>query len=155
VKLTWKQQRTWSPFMRVINGATLIEATGCWQVARVGSAGYGMVSLGNWPLLAHRVTYEALVGSIPDGLDLDHLCRNRGCCNPEHLEPVTKAENLLRGEGVCAKNARKTHCSRGHEFTPENTIVRPNGRACRLCKTASNARFWERRAELRRTHASE
>ncbi len=84
--------------------------------------------------LAHRVVYEAWVGAIPEGLQLDHLCRNHACVNPDHLEPVTQRENLLRGDTITARNAAKTHCLRGHEFTSDNTYVRPGGkRNCRTC----------------------
>jgi hypothetical protein len=83
------------------------------------------------------VAYELAIGPIPEGLTIDHLCRNRGCVNPAHLEAVTNRTNLLRGDGIAALNARKTHCKRGHEFTPENTYVwREGTRACRACHTA-------------------
>jgi hypothetical protein len=79
--------------------------------------------------LAHRVIYEYLVGPIPDGLSIDHLCRVRHCVNPAHLEPVTHRENVLRGQAPTAVNGRKTRCKRGHEF---NRTVR-NGRRCYTC----------------------
>lgn len=83
---------------------------------------------------AHRVAYELMVGPIPNGLQVDHLCRVRLCVNPDHLEAVTQTENVLRGVSFAAVNADKTHCSRGHEFTPENTYRRPSGnRDCRAC----------------------
>jgi len=85
---------------------------------------------------AHRIVYVALAGPIPDGLDLDHLCRNRLCCNPEHLEPVSRRANTLRGEGPAAVNAKKTHCPRGHELTEDNLIpanLKQGGRACLAC----------------------
>lgn len=92
---------------------------------------------GDSPIPAHRYGYEQLVGPIPDGLVLDHLCRNRGCVNPDHLQPVTQQENTLRGFGPAAMLAARTHCDKGHEFTPENTTPRANGgRLCRQCERA-------------------
>jgi 5-methylcytosine-specific restriction endonuclease McrA len=87
---------------------------------------------------AHRIAYELLIGPIPEGLTLDHVedrCSSRLCCNPAHLEPVTRGENNLRGNSPAAKNARKTHCDQGHEFTPENTYITPGSgkRRCRVC----------------------
>lgn len=83
--------------------------------------------------VAHRVAYEWLVGTIPMGLDLDHLCRVRHCVNPKHLEPVSRRTNLLRGIGPSAINAKKTSCPRGHEYTEANTYSRLNRRQCRAC----------------------
>ena len=109
--------------------------TGCWVwTAYRDRDGYGVVSdTSNRGRRAHRAVYELHVGPIPEGLQLDHLCRNTGCVNPAHLEPVTCRVNLLRGDTVNARNAQKTHCKRGHEFTPENTGRQPRGRYCRTC----------------------
>ncbi len=83
---------------------------------------------------AHRAFYEHHVGPIPAGLTLDHLCRNRRCVNPQHLEPVTRGANVLRGDTLPARNATKTHCPRGHEYDAANThINRQGGRVCRTC----------------------
>lgn len=114
---------------------------GCWIWLGAHTDGYGMWWSRelNRCVLAHRVAYELLVGPIPDGLQLDHLCRVRDCVNPEHLEVVTSRENTLRSPiAPAAVNARKTHCPRGHEYTPENIIWKrnPTGRGCRECDKA-------------------
>ena len=84
---------------------------------------------------AYRVIYEWLVGPIPEGLVLDHLCGNTRCVRPDHLEPVTHRVNILRGDSASARHARQTHCKRGHEFTHGNTYVDTRGaRRCRACK---------------------
>lgn len=92
---------------------------------------------------SHRWLYERWVGPIPDGLVIDHLCRNPPCCNPAHLEPVTSAENTRRGL-TGQYWAAKTHCPQGHEYTEENTYISPGrggtGRCCRICKAESNRR---------------
>lgn len=82
----------------------------------------------------HRVAYEDKYGTIPEGMVLDHLCRNRACINPDHLEVVTQRENIMRGVGVAAKNAQKTHCKRGHEFTGNNLYRYKGKRMCRQCR---------------------
>ena len=104
-----------------------------WTAWRIKN-GYGRIQLtSRKPALAHRAVYEILVGPIPEGLTLDHLCRNRACVNPSHLEPVTMRENALRGIGPTAINARKTHCPKGHPF-----IQRGRQRICVQCRKAQN-----------------
>jgi hypothetical protein len=89
--------------------------------------------------MAHRWAYHHLVAPVSADLEIDHLCRNRGCVNPAHLEPVTSRENKLRGYGAAAKNARKTECKRGHPFTPENTgRTGGGGRYCKQCRHDAN-----------------
>jgi len=106
------------------------QEAGCWNwTGALNSAGYGHVGRDGGVRRTHRVAYELLVGPIPEGLHLDHLCRNRACCNPEHLEPVTNAENIRRAA------AAKTHCKNGHPYTAENVYVRPTGsRYCTPCR---------------------
>lgn len=113
----------------------------CWLwTAAKTSGGYGTFKVAGRQVLAHRIMYEWAFGSIPDGLPLDHVCRVRHCVNPRHLEPVTTRENVLRGEGITSRNAVKTHCVAGHEFTVANTYTppkRPNCRECRKCRAAA------------------
>lgn len=108
-----------------------------WQLAP-DSSGYGRISFrdGGRRVFrsSHRMMYELMVGPIPDGLVIDHLCRNPICCNPEHLEAVTQQTNLLRGETLQAENIGKTHCKFGHKFSPENTRIVPRGRRCITCE---------------------
>lgn len=110
---------------------------GCWEwTAYRNDDGYGRFNIDNTQRFAHRLAYQHLVGEVPEGTELDHLCGNRGCVNPEHLEPVTHRENVLRGNAPAAQQARQTHCKRGHELDGENLYVEPNGRrrVCRTCK---------------------
>jgi len=103
------------------------------------AAGYGMFKIRGRTEKAHRVAYYCSHGPIPEGLVLDHLCRNRGCVNPSHLEPVTNWENVLRGVNFVAGLARQTHCKRGHEFTPENTATH-TVTGCRVCRACVKTR---------------
>jgi hypothetical protein len=113
--------------------------------------GYGKIGRGGkygGATKAHLVCYEIANGPVPKGMELDHLCRNPACVNPDHLEPVTRRENILRGSGpkiTKARHAARTHCRNGHELTPENTMIRklPNGwigRRCRICFTRGRRR---------------
>ena len=113
---------------------------GCWQWdVPHEETGYGQFAGGR----AHRWSYRFFIGDIPDGLELDHLCRNRACVNPWHLDPVPCRVNILRGESPAAHNARKTHCIRGHAFTEANTYRppgKPRTRHCRKCMAIRAAR---------------
>lgn len=113
----------------------VVQPDGCWRWnLSIRPDGYGQIWTGNTVRLTHRVSYEIHVGPIPEGLVLDHLCRNRACINPEHLEVVTNEENIRRGQGPSALNARKTHCNQGHELDDANTYTTPGGtRQCRTC----------------------
>ena len=109
---------------------------GCWVwLGAKMRNGYGQLVVGGVHYAAHRYAYQEMVGAIPAGLDLDHLCRNRACTNPDHLEPVTRSENLLRGLKR-THNLEKTHCPSGHEYSAENTYVNGNRRQCRACANA-------------------
>ncbi len=122
---------------------------GCWYwTASLRGNGYGQIYIGERPgqsayiAPAHRVAYELLVGPIPEGLQIDHLCRNPRCVNPSHLEPVTSKENSLRGVSPSAFNSRKARCSRGHVFDGLNTYRYQNGkRGCRTCNAAHARRY--------------
>lgn len=128
---------------------TEISATGCWIWTGSTSCGYGQIQIDRRNYRAHRVGYELLIGPIPEGLQIDHLCRVRRCWNPDHLEPVTIRENVLRGEGITARAARQTHCIHGHELTPENIASRPGDPRRRDCLTCANERARRYRAAKR------
>ena len=102
--------------------------------------GYGRFWSNGRGVYAHRYAYEHFVAPIPKGLTIDHLCRNRACVNPAHLEVVTMRVNVLRGETFAAENAAKTHCVHGHEFTQKNTYYAKQGRVCRSCQANRNAK---------------
>ena|SRR6266542_1921582 len=126
----------------------IVRSSGCWEWNGAHfKAGYAETWDGKRPLYAHRVAYELWVGPIPDGRQIDHLCRNRGCVNPQHLEVVLPAGNNQRGLSPSAENMRKTHCKRGHPFDEANTHITPTGRRdCRACWPIDNA---ARRAKIR------
>lgn len=111
--------------------------SGCWVWTAALCNGYGMFGFNG--MRAHRLAYIELVGEIPAGLVIDHLCRNRACVNPAHMEPVTNRENILRGVGIVAQCAAKTHCPKGHPYDEANTWMSKAGsRHCRTCKNAKD-----------------
>lgn len=135
-------ERFWEKVEKVNDGCWL------WLAAR-NKHGYGVIGLdrSKRTTLAHRASYELTKGSIPDGLSLDHLCRNPGCVNPSHLEPVTHAENMARGQWKNQASSKRTHCPKGHPYSGKNLIFivtrsHPNGsRGCRACKNEIQRRM--------------
>lgn len=116
----------------------VIQENGCWDWVALDPEGYGRWSQRRGTKMAHRRIYELLRGPIPKGLTIDHLCRNRACCNPDHLEPVTFLENVMRGHGPAAQNARKTHCPQGHPYNAIRVDGKLRGRRCSVCEVASS-----------------
>ena len=124
---------------------THVEIADCWlRQGCVNHRGYGLFSAPDKLRVVHRWIWEALVGPIPEGLQVDHLCMVRNCVNPDHLEPVTTQVNAHRSHSVSGINVRKTACWRGHDFTERNTRLHNGKRHCRKCAvintTASQAR---------------
>ena len=118
----------------------------CWEwQGYINNQGYGVINVGK-PILAHRMSYTAFVGEIPEGKVLDHICRNRKCVNPAHLRIVTIGENLLCGETIAAMKKAQTHCIHGHPFDEENTY---NYKGRRYCKECLRARGKERRLQIK------
>lgn len=130
-KREWKNKE---PLKQRFDRKVLVVDSGCHEwTGTMADTGYGLFKVGRKNWKAHKWNYEQLYGAVADGLQLDHLCRNRRCVNPDHLEPVTHAENLRRGREFLIK---PTHCGRGHEFTEANTYL---GR-CRICIRDGRAR---------------
>ena len=125
----------------------LVEKTEtCWLwLGKKHKGGYGYFSGERKGIYAHRFSYELTNGPIPLGLTIDHLCRNTGCVNPEHLEAVTIRENILRGDGVAARNVRKVTCRHGHPLIEGNIIWRGSERVCRMCFRVAQRRWWRKR----------
>jgi len=119
---------------RIRDRINVIPETECWDwVGTISRIGYGHVWFEGKTWLAHRVVFTLLRGAIPHGLTLDHLCRNRCCVNPDHLQPVTLRENVLRGTSPAAQKAKQTHCKRGHPLTEGNLVRDKYARRCKLC----------------------
>ena len=128
--------------------AKVEKSDGCWNwVGGISRhpGGYPVLQVNHTPVRAHRISWELVNGPIPDGLVVDHLCRNTRCVNPAHLEPVTFRENVLRGIGITASESRQTHCKRGHPLSGQNLVVRRDGRECRVCKNMHSRASMRRR----------
>lgn len=131
---------------------TVDPETGCWTtnfkpsntdgyVQRTGNIGGTRKTV-----LQHRLYFAAEFGEMAAALTLDHLCRDRACCNPQHLEAVDQRTNVLRGEGQAAKHAAATHCPQGHAYVGENLYLPPRGgRACRACVREAGAQYRAKR----------
>lgn len=134
----WEMKSLFDLPERIQNKIMPCPTTGCWLwIGLSMPTGYGCVNLNGRRWYCHRLMYHLLVGEISNGLHCDHLCRNRICCNPLHIEPVTPRENLLRSPITNASiGIKKTHCKRGHEFTSDNTLLKCVGsrRECRICR---------------------
>lgn len=148
-----------------IKANTTVASNGChiWTRAK-NNRGYGHTAINGRRVYVHRLAFELAVGPIPEGMEIDHVCHtqdqscpggiaclHRACCNPEHLEPVTSAENSRRA------GSRLAHCSQGHEYTAENTVIHKKGqRSARECRTCNSARGRIARAEESRlrTHCA-
>lgn len=130
----------WSFERRFMSKVTVQEG-GCWiwNGSKMRN-GYGQLGVAGKHYAAHRYSYENKVGPIPIGLDLDHLCRVRACTNPDHLEPVTRSENLRRGMKRGEHQRAKTHCPYGHEYSQQNTRINCGRRCCRTCDRARSQR---------------
>ena len=144
------EQRFWP---KVNKNGPLFNGIPCWLwTAHCMVFGYGVFWV-HGPYAAHRFAYELHYGTIPQGLTIDHLCRVRHCVNPAHLEAVTRGENVLRGVGFSATNARVTHCPQGHPYDEANTRIERTKtgtmRRCKICRRIYY-RKWRHSVKLQR-----
>ena len=124
---------------------------GCWEwQSTINHKGYGLFQYKGRNISTHRFSYLIIAACIPRELQIDHLCRNRRCVNPSHMELVTSRENSLRGIGFASVNAKVTHCPKRHPYSEENTYITPQGsRGCRICLRNAKRRYKEKQREKR------
>lgn len=149
----FKEKRFRRPDIDRFNDLHSVDAvSGCWNWKGSRVKGYGRFNVADFEheqILAHRWSYGYFVGPIPDGLSIDHLCRNRRCCNPSHLEPVTHRENNIRTLPY-RKIATDEACKHGHPWTTESTYIGPGGhRDCRICRQISWRKTMAKRMEMK------
>lgn len=150
IKVVERRTGSYIPHGGLLNFHRKIEVTdGCWNwKGSTSKRGYPLYVKPGHNVGAHRFAYELVMGDIPDGLELDHTCRNTHCVRPDHLEPVTSQVNTLRGTSPASMNAAKTHCMRGHPLSGGNLYTAPSGgRKCRICTYATNRAYRSRRRQ--------
>lgn len=129
--------------------------SGCWLwTGAVNERGYGQIRINGKTVAAHRTSYQIYVGNIPNGLQIDHLCKNPSCVNPQHLEPVSAQENVRRstsGQVTAALQRKKTHCPKGHPYYGDNLYIHPENksRSCKTCIRDGHAKLRQDRAHTR------
>lgn len=135
------------PFTDLVRSETAENDKGCWVWQRMKNRkGYARIRWNGKIIEIHRMAYEAFIGPIPEGLVIDHLCRNPSCLNPEHLEAVTHKENTLRGNAPSALYAKQTHCKHGHPLSGANLRVeKDGGRTCKTCNREAVRRYKARK----------
>jgi hypothetical protein len=134
----------WRNTIDKILARKFVDENDCWIWQGAKNKGYGLVMYQRRHWRVHRLLYEAAKGAVPPGYHLDHLCRNPSCVNPDHLEAVTARENILRGVGASARNAKKTHCPQGHPLA-DGYVNSRGSRECRPCRKSAYQR-WKARA---------
>lgn len=128
---------------------------GCWEwAAFIRPDGYCVMRVNGKKTLSHRFIYEYYYNEISPNLTIHHICYNRKCVNPIHLKQISLRDNILDGNNLAARNARKTHCKHGHKFTKENTYLYPDGRRlCRICNIKNTKTYWARVAQTMDTNS--